>query len=118
MPTVTALQGFADITSSLDLYDVAQRLSEGLFAGIEFVEEDRGTWDGAHALRLARNFLDLEVVLMGGTKNWYTLQVVSAVHPESGTEFDAEDRVFGHLEDLLREQIGRLKDIQWKPPVY
>ncbi len=79
MPDIVFLQAYGDFESHLTLKDIARRMTETCFGGIEFVGENEGIWDEVPALRLNGGVLGLEVILGGGPgkDGSYTLEVSS-----------------------------------------
>lgn len=63
----------------MPLTDIARRIAELCFGGIDFVGESEGIWDEIPALRLNRDVLGLEVTLGGnpGRDGGYTIEVLS-----------------------------------------
>lgn len=68
---------YVDFTYSGSLEELAEVLSQSLFAGLRFVGLGEGIWDEVPAVRLERNFLGLRVELGGapGRDQGFTLQV-------------------------------------------
>lgn len=119
MTSVSSILGFVDFQSHLPLQEVAKRLSEELFAGIQFSCEGDGSWDEIPCVHLERNFLGLRVELGGDPNTGYTLELGTALNAISASDGGSTaSHEVCDMSIMLKYQLAQIAGLSITEPKY
>jgi hypothetical protein len=116
MPQLLSPYAFVDFRCPGELKDVAHKVSQHLFGGIEFVGENTGIWDEVPAVRLRARILGMEIEL-GGCNGEYILQIDTVGVPWAEIPTEEHPKSHADLSGYVAYLLEQLDGVEMLPPV-